>query len=228
MLPTFASPLIISDGLAYNICPIQNLITIALLMSTRGTTDEEDLTERIQALLADGETLLWWDKLSDKSLVGGFGKALIFFALLINGFILLLIFAPSLLPGAGSLGWLLLPLVLVDGICLLFILLYFAFGLMTGGVNAISDQRVLLADLHKKRIVRHMRLDAMRAIRVKPERRGRGSITFFRADTADTRATATCPRRLSLAGIRHLDRVLALLRGQTDLLDNPASERRRR
>lgn len=190
-------------------------------MSTRGKADEQDLAEQIGALLDEGETLLWWDKLSDKSLIGGFGKILLFFTLLVNAAILMLIFAPSLLPESGSLGWLVIPLLIVDGICLLFILLYFAFGLMTGGVNAITDQRVLVADLHKNRIVRYMRLDTLGAIRIRQEGRGRGSITFFRDKSEDMRASAAQPRRLSLAGVRHLSRVVDLLRAQTDVLDDP-------
>ena len=190
-------------------------------MSTRGKVDEQDLAEQIGALLDEGETLLWWDKLSDKSLIGGFGKILLFFTLLVNAAILMLIFAPSLLPESGSLGWLVIPLLIVDGICLLFILLYFAFGLMTGGVNAITDQRVLVADLHKNRIVSYMRLDTLGAIRIRQEGRGRGSITFFRDESEDMRASAAQPRRLSLAGVRHLSRVVDLLRAQTDVLDDP-------
>ncbi len=195
-------------------------MTVAIVMSTRGKADAEDLAEQIQALLNEGETLLWWDKLSDKSLVGGFGKTLIFFTLLVNAAILILIFAPSLLPGTSSLGWLMVPLLIVDGICLLLILLYFAFGLMTGGINAISDQRVLLADMHKNRIVRAMRFDSLSAVRIKSERRGRGSITFFRAASDELPASAAQPRRLSLAGVRHLSRVVELLREQTDALDD--------
>ena len=190
-------------------------------MLTRGKVDEQDLAEQIGALLDEGETLLWWDKLSDKSLIGGFGKILLIFTLLVNAAILMLIFAPSLLPESGSLGWLVIPLLIVDGICLLFILLYFAFGLMTGGVNAITDQRVLVADLHKNRIVRYMRLDTLGAIRIRQEGRGRGSITFFRDESEDMRASAAQPRRLSLAGVRHLSRVVDLLRAQTDVLDDP-------
>ncbi len=191
-------------------------------MSTGGKVDEQDLTEQIQALLNEGETLLWWDKLSDKSLVGGFGKILMFFTLSVNAAILILIFAPSLLPESGSMGWLMIPLLIVDGICLLFILLYFAFGLMTGGVNAITDQRVLVADMHKNRIIRYMRLDTLSSIRIRQEGRGRGSITFFRDESEDMPASAAHPLRMSLAGVRHLSRVADLLRGQTDALDGPA------
>ena len=196
----------------------------AVSMTTRGKADEQDLAKEIQALLIEGETLLWWDKLSDKSLIGGFGKILMFFTLLVNAAILILIFAPSLLPESGALGWLMIPLLIVDGICLLFILLYFAFGLMTGGVNAITDQRVLVADLHKKRIIRHMRLDSLSAIRIRQEGQGRGSITFLRDEPADMRASAATPRRLSLAGVRHVSRVADLLREQTDVLDDPAGK----
>lgn len=196
------------------------VMTVAIPMSTRGKADAEDLAEQIQALLVEGETLLWWDKLSDKSLVGGFGKALIFFTLLVNAAILILIFAPSLLPGTSSLGWLMIPFLIVDGICLLLILLYFAFGLMTGGINAITDQRVLLADMHKNRIVRAMRFDSLSAVRIKSERQGRGSVTFFRAESDDMPASAAHPRRLSLSGVRHLRRVVELLREQTDVLDD--------
>lgn len=192
-------------------------------MSTRGKVDEQELAEQIEALLAEGETLLWWDKLSDKSLIGGFGKILLSFTLSVNAAILMLIFAPSLLPESGALGWLMIPLLIVDGICLLFILLYFAFGLMTGGVNAITDQRVLVADLHRKRIVRYMRLDSLSAIRIRRERQGRGSITFFRDTSADGPASAAHPRRLSLAGVRHVGRVADLLRERTDVLDDPAT-----
>ncbi|MCY4021477.1 MAG: hypothetical protein OXG39_18875 [Chloroflexi bacterium] len=192
-------------------------------MSTRGKVDEQDLAEQIEALLIEGETLLWWDKLSDKSLIGGFGKILMFFTLSVNAAILILIFAPSLLPDSGSMGWLMIPLLIVDGICLLFILLYFAFGLMTGGVNAITDQRVLVADLHKKKIVRHMRLDSLSSIRIRRERQGRGSITFYRDESADRPASAAHPRRLSLAGVRQLSRVVDLLREQTDMLDEPTA-----
>ena len=177
--------------------------------------DKEDLTQQIQAMLAEGETLLWWDKLSDKSLIGGFGKTLIYATLFVNAAILALIFAPPLLPGAASMGWLMLPLLIVDGVCMLFILLYFAFGLMTGGVNVISDQRALLADVHKNRIVRSIRLDSLSAIRIRRERGQRGSITFLREVTADSPATAAQPRRLALVSLRHVDRVLALLREQT-------------
>ena len=184
--------------------------------------DEQDLTEQIQALLNEGETLLWWDKLSDKSLVGGFGKILMFFTLSVNAAILILIFAPSLLPESGSMGWLMIPLLIVDGICLLFILLYFAFGLMTGGVNAITDQRVLVADMHKNRIIRYMRLDSLSSIRIRQEGRSRGSITFFRDESEDMPASAAHPLRLSLAGVRHLSRVADLLREQTNALDGPA------
>ncbi len=191
-------------------------------MSTGGKVDEQDLTEQIQALLDEGETLLWWDKLSDKSLVGGFGKILMFFTLSVNAAILILIFAPSLLPDSGSMGWLMIPLLIVDGICLLFILLYFAFGLMTGGVNAITDQRVLVADMHRNRIIRYMRLDSLSAIRIRQEGKGRGSITFFRDESEDMPASAARPLRMSLAGLRHLSRVADLLREQTDALDSPA------
>jgi len=193
-------------------------------MATRGKADEQDLAGQIQMLLDEGETLLWWDKLSDKSLIGGFGKILMFFTLLVNLAILVLVFAPSLLPASGSMGWLMIPLVIVDGICLLFILLYFAFGLMTGGLNAITDQRVLVADMHRNRIVRYMRLDSLSSIRIRQEGRGRGSITFFRDESEDMPASAAQPRRLSLAGVRHLDRVLDLLREQTDALDDSAKE----
>ncbi len=193
-------------------------------MATRGKADEQDLAGQIQMLLDEGETLLWWDKLSDKSLIGGFGKILMFFTLLVNLAILILVFAPSLLPESGSMGWLMIPLVIVDGICLLFILLYFAFGLMTGGLNAITDQRVLVADVHRNRIVRYMRLDSLSSIRIRQEGRGRGSITFFRDESGDMPASAAQPRRLSLAGVRHLSRVLDLLREQTDALDDPAKE----
>ena len=193
-------------------------------MATRGKADEQDLAGQIQMLLDEGETLLWWDKLSDKSLIGGFGKILMFFTLLVNLAILVLVFAPSLLPASGSMGWLMIPLLIVDGICLLFILLYFAFGLMTGGLNAITDQRVLVADMHRNRIVRYMRLDSLSSIRIRQEGRGRGSITFFRDESEDMPASAAQPRRLSLAGVRHLDRVLDLLREQTDALDDLAKE----
>jgi len=196
----------------------------AFSMATRGKADEQDLAGQIQMLLDEGETLLWWDKLSDKSLIGGFGKILMFFTLLVNLAILVLVFAPSLLPASGSMGWLMIPLVIVDGICLLFILLYFAFGLMTGGLNAITDQRVLVADMHRNRIVRYMRLDSLSSIRIRQEGRGRGSITFFRDESEDMPASAAQPRRLSLAGVRHLDRVLDLLREQTDALDDSAKE----
>jgi len=193
-------------------------------MATRGKADEQDLAGQIEALLEEGETLLWWDKLSDKSLIGGFGKILMFFTLLVNLAILVLVFAPSLLPASGSMGWLMIPLLIVDGICLLFILLYFAFGLMTGGLNAITDQRVLVADVDRNRIVRYMRLDSLSSIRIRQEGRGRGSITFFRDESGDMPASAAQPRRLSLASLRHLDRVLDLLREQTDALDDPAKE----
>lgn len=197
----------------------------AYFMSTRGAVDEGDLAEQIQTLLDEGETLLWWDKFSDKSLIGGFGKILMIFTLLVNLTILILIFAPSLLPEAGAMGWLMIPLLIVDGICLLFILLYFAFGLMTGGLNAITDQRVLVADLHKNKIVRSMRLDALSSIRVQPEGQSRGSITFYRDESADTRASAAQPRRMSLSGIRNFSRVVNLLREQTDALHHSSTER---
>ena len=47
------------------------MLGAALPMTTRGNTDGQDLAEQIEALLENGETLLWWDKLSDTSLIGG-------------------------------------------------------------------------------------------------------------------------------------------------------------
>lgn len=192
-------------------------------MTTKEKANAEDLAEQIEALLNEGETLLWWDKLSDKSLVGGFATTLTVLTLLVNVAILLLIFLPSFLPETSSLSWLLVPLLLVDGVCLLFILLYFAFGLMTGGVNAITDQRVLVADLHKGKIVRYLHLDSLSSIRVRRGRHDRGNITFFRDGAKDARASDLHPRRLSLAGIRQLNRVVALLRERTDLLDDDSA-----
>ena len=191
-------------------------------MTTHGRADGQDLAEQIEALLESGETLLWWDKLSDTSLTGGFGKTLTLFTLLVNAAILLLIFVPALLPETSSIGWLIVPLLIVDCICLLFILLYFAFGLMIGGVNAITNQRVMVADLHKNKIVRSMRLDSLSSIRIRHDRHDRGNITFFRDETGEARASAEHPRRLSLSGVRNYNRVVDLLREQTDGLDDPA------
>ena len=192
-------------------------------MTTHGRADGQDLAEQIEALLEYGETLLWWDKLSDRSLIGGFGKTLTLFTLLVNAAILLLIFVPALLPETSSFGWLIVPLLIVDCICLLFILLYFAFGLMTGGVNAITDRRVMVADLHKNKIVRSMRLDSLSSIRIRHDRHNRGNITFFRDETGEARASSEHPRRLSLTGVRHFNRVMDLLRKQTDVIDDPDS-----
>ena len=204
-------------------CLFSDYDRAALPMKTRGNTDGQDLAEQIEALLEYGETLLWWDKLSDRSLIGGFGKTLTLFTLLVNAAILLLIFVPALLPETSSFGWLIIPLLIVDCICLLFILLYFAFGLMIGGVNAITDQRVIVADLHKNKIVRSMRLDSLSSIRVRHDRHDRGNITFFRDETGEARASSEYPRRLSLTGVRHFNRVMDLLRKQTDGFDDPDS-----
>lgn len=182
--------------------------------------ENQDQADVIEALLDEGEVLLWWDKLSDRSIVGGAGRSLIFFTLAVNVLILLLIFIPSLLPGLNSLSWLLVPLLLVDCLCLLFIMLYFAFGLMTGGVNAITSRRVMVADVHRRKIVRSMSFDALSAIRVHARRHDRGDLLFLRDATDQAPATARKPRRLSMQGLRHFSRVVALLREQSDLLND--------
>lgn len=180
--------------------------------------DNENLADVIKALLDEGEVLLWWDKLSDRSLVGGAGRSLIFFTLAVNAAILLLIFVPSLLPGVNSLSWLLVPLLLVDCLCLLFIMLYFAFGLMTGGVNAITSRRVLVADVHRGKIIRSMSFDALSAIRVRKRRDDRGDLLFLRDEAGLEPATSLHPRRLSMQGVRHFRRVVALLSEHSDLI----------
>ena len=180
--------------------------------------DDEDLAGVIEALLDAGEDLLWWDKLSDKSIVGGVGRSLIFFTLAVNGAILLLIFLPSLLPGLNSLSWLLAPLLLVDCLCLFFIMLYFAFGLMTGGVNAITSRRVLVADVHRRKIVRSIALDGLGAIRVRKRRDDRGDLLFLRDEAGQEPASAQNPRRPSMQGLRQFSRVVALLGEQSDLI----------
>ena len=181
--------------------------------------DDHDLAEQVEALLHDGETLLWWDRLSDKSIMGGFGRTLVLFTLAVNIVIVLLIFAPSLVPSMNSLSWLTLPLLVVDCICLLFILLYFAFGLVTGGVNVITSERVLVADLHSKKVLRFMNLDSLTTIRVRQSRNDRGDLTFFRDDSGEYPATAKHPRRIAMRGLRYFSRVLELLREETDVLD---------
>ena len=183
-------------------------------MKNRAAVDIEDRGDSIQALLDTGEDLLWWDKLSEASIMGGAGRSLIVITLAVNLLILLLIFAPGALPWLDSVSWLLLPLLLVDCICLLFILLYFAFGIMTGGVNAISVKRVLVVDLNRKRIVREMALDSLREIKIRRRKGDRGSITLYR-DGAH--ASARKPRRMKLDGIRQFERVVDLLQELTEL-----------
>ena len=107
------------------------------------------------------------------------------------------------MPWLDSVSWLLLPLLLVDCICLLFILLYFAFGIMTGGVNAISAKRVLVVDLNRKRIVREMALDSLREIKIQRGKGDRGSITLYRRGGE---ASSRQPRRMKLDGIRNFER----------------------
>ena len=181
--------------------------------------DDHDLAEQVEALLQEGETLLWWDKLSDKSILGGFGRTLVIFTLAVNILILLLIFAPSFVSSMNSLSWLTLPLLVVDCICLLFILLYFAFGLVTGGVNVITSERVMVADLHSKKVLRYLNLDSLTSIRVRQSRNDRGDLTFFRDDNSEDPATANHPRRIAMRGLRHFSRVLELLREETNVLD---------
>ena len=187
-------------------------------MRPKRKTDDHALAEQIESLLDEDEVLLWWDKFSDKSVMGGFGNTLTLFTLVINLLILTLIFVPVPIPALGSLGWMLVPLLIVNCICLLFIMLYYAFGLMTGGINAISDQRVLVLDLHKKKIVRHMRLASLSAIRVRRGRQDRGDIVFLRDEQSNAPATARHPRRIAMPGLRHLERVLALLQEHSDVL----------
>ena len=181
--------------------------------------DDQDWAGVIEALLDEGEDLLWWDKLSDKSIVGGFGRTLTLFTLAVNVAILLLIFLPPLLPEASALSWLLVPLLLIDCLCLLFIMLYYAFGLMTGGVNAITSRRVLVADVHRRTIVRFMSFDSLSAIRARRRRDDSGDLLFLRDEAGQEPATALNPRRLSLQGLRHFGRVVTLLGERSDLVN---------
>ena len=181
-------------------------------MGRQDEREAESLARQIEALLDAGESLLWWDKLSGKAIMGGVGGTLALITLAVNAAILLLIIAPPLLPGLDAVSWLLLPLLIVDCICLFFILLYFAFGMMTGGVNAITDRRVLLADLHGNKIRRCLRLDSLSAIKARRGRGGRGDIVFLRDAGRSQAASAKNPRRLVMSDLRHLERVLDLLR----------------
>ena len=193
-------------------------------MRGRGSTGDHDLAAIIESLLDDGETLLWWDKFSDRSIIGGFGRTLTLFALAVNGLILLLILLPSLWPAVNALSWLLVPLLLVDCVCLLFIMLYFAFGLTTGGVNAITTRRVMVADVHRKRIMRFVRLETLSAIRARRHKDNRGDLLFVRDPGGQAPPSALHPGKLSMQGVRQFDQVVALLREQTDVLDGDKSE----
>ena len=183
-------------------------------MKRNSKSDNEDQAGLIEALLDEGEVVLWWDKFSDRSIVGGMGRTLIRLTLAVNAAILLLILLPSLLPGINALSWLLVPLLLVDCLCLLFIMLYFAFGLMTGGVNAITSRRVVVADVHRGKIVRSIAFDTLSEIRVHKRRDDRGDLLFLRDETSKAPATARHPLRLSMQGVRQFGRVVSLLSEQ--------------
>lgn len=193
------------------------------LMKRKRNLDDQNMAVAIEALLDEGEVLLWWDKLSDRSIMGGVGRTLTLFTLAVNLAILTLIFLPSFLPETSSLSWLLLPLLLIDCLCLFFIMLYFAFGLMTGGVNVMSDRRVLVVDLHRRKTVRFMSFDVMCEIRLSSRRGDRGDILFLRDEARREPATALNPRRLSLQGVRHFSRVVALLSEQSNLANDTKS-----